>query len=310
MTGWTAPTTVHGATNPGFSVTPELPAEQVDRQLNYWDLLLTPGTTKRLTLRLQNTTTRTQRFDLAVNRATTNVNGVIDYSVHGAKAPTSLPADLETLVSVPRTVRVAGYAVRRIHLTLNVPATAYDGVLLAGVRVTATAAADQATRTAYVVGLQVRTRPAATLAPRLSLSRATAAKVGSGSVVTAHLTNDQAAILEGLQVTARLTRTDSEAQVMRLTRDQLRLAPNSTLALPLNTSPQALPDGRYRLSVTAHTETKRWRFNKTFTVRAARHVTTGPHRVLKLSPWWFAGLVLIASGLAIAAGWLILHRHH
>jgi len=82
------------AENLNYTVSADLPKNQLNSKVSYFDLKVTPGQTQDLTIQIKNSDNAAHKYVVTPNRATTNDNGVIDYSQSKAKADASLKFDI------------------------------------------------------------------------------------------------------------------------------------------------------------------------------------------------------------------------
>ena len=68
-----------------FSVNPVLPENQIGES-GYFNLQMSPGQSQTLTITLKNTTDKTVVVEEEIASATTNINGVVEYSPNKIKA--------------------------------------------------------------------------------------------------------------------------------------------------------------------------------------------------------------------------------
>lgn len=301
------------ATTTNFGVKAQLPANQVNAKVHYYDLLVSPNTTQTLKLQVQNTSTGTQRFEISTNRASTTSDGQLNFNQHGLAQPKSLTYNIEALMPKPRVISIAPRTTRTIALKLTAPKTSWSGVLLGAVHV---AQLDTTTRVAYNIGLQLRaTQTLPTQAPQLQFNGVTTKIRAIGDTISALLENPAPRIQNHLTLQANVYRLKTGKLVMKRQLSQASLAPNSVMAFAVNQVPKSLVNGKYKLTITANNDTKTWHFAKTFTIvqpvikTKATTSTTLPK--LRQLPAWLIG-ILIAVILALGSMiyWLAFKKRH
>lgn len=303
------------AASPNFTVKTELPSNQLDPNVHYFDLLVQPGSTQDLTLLLQNTDTGSHRFRISPNRATTSAAGQIDYSQHAASSPAGLAVDIETLLSKPKTVTVAPRSTKRVHVQLQVPKTAWSGILLGGIRIEKldhTTGETQAgvgitNQVSVTVAVQLQaTKTLPALTPQLQFHGVKTKLTTAGALVFAKLENPLPAIMHDITVTAAITQAGHSKARLKTTQSALNLAPNSTFALALNTTAKALPAGKYHLDLTATNGQQHWTFGHDFTIQkapleAAKQANQPAVTKHQSLPAWFVALLLAILAALIGA---------
>ncbi|MDO7485253.1 DUF916 domain-containing protein [Peribacillus frigoritolerans] len=68
-----------------YSVKANIPKNQINEKLTYFDLKMAPGSKQTISLSVKNTSSEEKRIMIEPNTAITNQNGVIDYSKSGHK---------------------------------------------------------------------------------------------------------------------------------------------------------------------------------------------------------------------------------
>lgn len=309
---------VHAA-SVNFRVAPEIPKNQITKNLGYFDLLVTPGSTQALAIRIQNTASGSHRYLVQTNRAGTGQDGNTNYSEHGQTPTKSLAVNIESLMPKPHTYTVDPHTTRTIKLRLTAPKTAWAGILLGGIDVTQidygankASGAATSTRPAYTIGLQIQaTKQLQAYTPQLQFNGPKIKTTSSGTTVSALIENTAPVLQTGLRVSAKVTAAASNKTVLTKTISSIKMAPNSEMAFPLAQTPANLKPGKYHLTLKAKNGDQSWHFADEFTVdQTVMKTKTTAKQVVKSSPLppWVSGiLVVIASGL-IYSIWYLLRR--
>lgn len=290
-----------------FQVSPEFPSNQINKKLNYYNLLVAPGSTQKISFLIINSDSGSHKYHVSVNRAGTSSDGDTSYNLHGVKPTQSLKVNIESLFPKPRNYTVDPHSTRRINLTLKAPSEAWDGILLGGLRVQQVdnninnqADVGLKSQAAYTVGIQLQasaTLPADT--PALRSNGTKVATNASGTMVSALLENPDPYLQTGLFVSARVYHKNTKV----LSQDMagIKLAPNAQMAFHLTKSPKDLKAGRYHLVVDAHNGDQQWHFEDWFTVTKPVIKTKQPsaetHPLNKFPQWLVAILIAIVLAL-------------
>lgn len=302
---------VHAA-SVNFQVAPEIPKNQIDKRLEYYDLLVTPRTTQNLTFLIQNTDSGSHKFAVSVNRAGTSPDGNTSYSEHGVKPTSSLKVNIESLFPKPHTYTVDPHSTRRISLKLKAPKEAWSGILLGALNVqkvdqdaSTNGTVGITSRPGYAIGIQLQaTKTLPTYTPELQFNGAQVATNASGSNVSALLENPAPILQTGLHVSAQVLRNNKKVLSQEIA--GIKLAPNAQMAFPLTKTTTSLKSGTYHLVVNAQNGEHKWHFEDNFTVvnpvmkskteTKAKQAHDGPF------PSW---LVAVMIAIVSALGWYI-----
>lgn len=84
MRAWAEPSNTNSSATidnaNAYTVTPVFGATQNNKTSNFFDMTLTPKQKDTFKLTITNTTPNSQKFKVQVNTATTNSNGIVDYT--------------------------------------------------------------------------------------------------------------------------------------------------------------------------------------------------------------------------------------
>lgn len=302
-----------------YRVAIQQPSNQIDHSLGYFALRVAPNTAQQLTITITNQDARAHRYLLAINRATTNANGAIDYTNHANQPRAGLAADLAQMATVPASVTVPAKATQTVPIRLHTPPTHFAGLVLGGLQVqevsTAAAASGQGVQLhnqfAYVIGIALQEDASyAALKPQLVLRGIKAQLHNDHNSITINLANLKPNLIHQLKLAAIITKQGHAKPVLTSTKANMTMAPNSTFAYPLSTQNQPLQAGHYRLQLTASASGGKyqWHFTKAFTITnaRARRLNQAAVDLKRPAPPWglylmlgaVLGLLLIAIFLA------------
>lgn len=261
-----------------FSVAAQLPSNQADPNVSYFSLKVAPGQTQELKLVINNTDQTAHRYRIAVDRATTNTNGEIDYTKHHQPRAKSLAADIETMAPKPFVVKVPAQQKQTVSVKLTIPQTPWRGLVLGGIQVTEldTPQAPKpkkgltmANEYAYVVGLALQeSGNYAGITPKLALKSVAAHQLNYRNTITATLENITPTPIHQLKLKVKITKAGAKQTYIRYEKADMAMAPNSTFAFPISTNNTPLVAGHYHMDMQATTATQKFHFVKAFTITA------------------------------------------
>lgn len=308
------------AENLNYTVSADLPKNQLNSKVSYFDLKVTPGQTQDLTIQIKNSDNAAHKYVVTPNRATTNDNGVIDYSQSKAKADASLKFDIKSALSQSQTVEVPAKATKAVTFKLKVPKKGFTGIALGGINVVQETAASKnktsgmtiENQYAYVIGLQLQEEAKVTAEPNMKLLGVKAKQVNYRNYVTANLQNTAPVIMHGLKIKSYVTNVGSNKKITTTDKENLAMAPNSNFNYAIGDGNQALKAGNYTLHLTATAEKgkHKWQFTRNFTISEQKAKELNKTAVgQEKQPnyfWWFVGLGVIILALLGLVIWLIL----
>lgn len=313
------------AENLNYTVSADLPENQLNSKVSYFDLKVTPGQTQDLTIQIKNSDNSAHKYVVTPNRATTNDNGVIDYSQSKAKADQSLKFDIKSALSESQTVEVPAKTTKAVTFKLKVPKKGFSGVALGGINVVQETTASKKKSSgmtienqyAYVIGLQLQEEEKVTAKPKMKLLGVKAKQLNYRNYVTANLQNTQPVIMHGLKVKSYVTAVNSSKKLVTTDKENLAMAPNSNFNFAIGDGTKPLKAGKYTLHLTATAEKGKykWSFTRNFTISEQKAKELNKTAVgQEKQPnyfWWFIGLGAIIVALLGLVIWLLLkNRRH
>ncbi|CAM3039803.1 DUF916 and DUF3324 domain-containing protein [Lactiplantibacillus plajomi] len=306
------------ADNLNYTVKAELPSNQVNQDVSYFDLKVKPGQRQNLTVTITNNDKRDHQYTVSPNLAVTNDNGVIDYSQSKAKADSSLKFNVKSALSGKQTVTVAAKSSKRVTVKLTVPAKRFSGTALGGINVVQAKTSQRKKQSgmaidnqyAYVLGVQLRENVTSKSKPRMKLHQIKAAQLNYRNYVTANLQNDQPAIMHNLKINSYITKRGGKKQLMVTKKDNLAMAPNSNFNFAMGDGEAPLKAGKYTLHLKAKADEGHWQFTRDFTISSKDadqlNETAVGDQAQPNYFWWFVALGVIIIALLAVVIWLVL----
>ncbi|MBS7577358.1 MULTISPECIES: DUF916 and DUF3324 domain-containing protein [unclassified Enterococcus] len=313
-----------------YSVTPVIPDNQIDKSKTYYDLLMSPGQSQTVEVQLRNDTENDLVIENSINSATTNLNGVVEYSDNNIKTDSSLKYNLKDLATVESEVTIPKKSSIILPIKLMMPNEKFDGIIAGGITFkekpsdeTTTASSDGrgvAIKNEYSYAVAVLLRQnEKQLAPELKLLDASAGQVNSRNVINAKFQNSKAAYLNQLKLENKITKKGSRKVLFSSEAEQLQMAPNSNFSYPISLNGEKLEAGVYTLNTVAYSgksdtgqyEVKnsegdiekyqyKWEFTKDFKIEASEAKELNSNDVsIERDFTWLYLLIIILIALVI-----------
>ncbi|RZI49393.1 WxL protein host-binding domain-containing protein [Lactococcus kimchii] len=314
-----------------FSVDPAIPSNQVGKS-SYFDLLLKPGQTQDLTVVLGNSTDKTVTVEQSVASATTNINGVVEYSPNAIKPDTTLKYNLVDYVKAPKEIVLKPKSTQAVTVQVTMPNESFSGVIAGGLTYaekdsdSANSAKNKGisikNKYAFVVGLLMQ-QGATKVAPDLKLLKVAPGLVNYRNVINVGLQNPKAGYLNQMYVNAEIKGLTNKSLDYKVNKESMQMAPNSNFNYPLAIGEgKKLEAGKYRLTMTVYGQKDaekgqysmkdstgalqkfdyRWQFTQDFTITAAKAKALNAKDVTikheKVFPWMLViGLLILLLAL-------------
>lgn len=272
LLGFVFISSVHADNNVQFSVVPELPQNQSQKDQSYFDLRMAPGQKQTIYVDLKNTAQVESQFKIRINQAYTNHAGFIDYGQSKQGVDASFPYQLSEIVHAPKTIKVAGQSSAQIPIEINMPDKEYAGQILAGIQVLKMNEKQEGgihNEFGYIVGLKL-TENDEPVTRKLELIKVKPAVSFAKTSVVAQLRNPTMDAMGHLKYQAKVIDRHSGKTVRQVKYDKnMQMAPNSTYNFAIDWAGKDLRAGKYLLDLKVQdAKDNHWHFKKNFVITA------------------------------------------
>lgn len=260
-----------------YSVSANIPEDQENKNVSYFDLVEEPNKERDISIHLANVGQKEGIFQVEVNNAATNSNGVIDYNQNSFKKDASAKYTVSDVLT-PKSQEVALKAgeAKDVSFHVKMPKESFNGIILGGIHVTkkdnqSDKVAGTAIRNkyAYVIGVELRNNKNK-VTPDLKLKAVKPGLQNSYATIFANLQNPTATIISKVNVNAVITKKGSDKSLYMEKKENLSVAPNTNFNFPIGLEKKKMDAGSYTLAmdVTEGNTQKKWHLQKDFTIKA------------------------------------------
>lgn len=296
----------------GFSVRAIIPKNQIDPMKSYFDLKMKPGQKQVIKIQVFNSSTQEETIEMDVTFATTNGNGLIDYSETDSKRKDeSLTFPLTEIAKTEnREIVIPAGKSKIVPVTISLPKQKFDGVILGAAHFkkklketnkNSTSGVEIKNQFAYVVGIKL-TETTEEVFPDLHLKYIKPKLINYRTAVVANIQNSEAVIVEDMDVTAEIYKKGSTTLLYSTDKKELNMAPNSNFEYPIDLKNDPLKPGTYRLKMKAIIGTQIWEWDEDFTIgKVANNLNEKALGLNKSYLWWYigGGMILLLALLFI-----------
>lgn len=255
--------------SPLFSVQAVLPENQIKSEVSYFDLAMEPGKHQVVEVELINSGTSDLTILMEANKAATNSNGIIDYSLSDQKNDASLLIDFSKIVSIKNEVTISAGERMRVPVSIELPDKKFDGILLGALSFTEKVDKESqnqiSNRYAYSIAM-ILSQNKMEVQPNLNLSKIFASQTNLRNVIKANLQNDQSIIVPNLEIETSIYRKNATKPLVQQKSENLRMAPNSNFDYSIGTNNKPLEAGNYRMEMKAKSNENEWTWSEEFTI--------------------------------------------
>lgn len=254
----------------GYNIQAVIPGNQVDKKNTFFDLRMKPGQKQTLTVMVNNTSSQDTTYKVEINQAYTNNQGFIDYNDPKESKKNNYPYKIADIIKTDPTITVPANSTKKLALLVSMPAKAYDGQILAAVKVTKNGTEKTSgvgTTYGYLLGIKLTENSKTVKRDVKLLKVAPAVSFGKTSVV-ATLENPTMDAIGHLVYNAVVTDTKTGKVVRKVNyNNNMQLAPNSKYNFAIDWKNQEIIPGKYNLKLTISDALgNKWKFNKNFTI--------------------------------------------
>lgn len=262
-----------------FSVTTNIPVNQIDKSKTFFDLKMSPGQKQDITVTLKNETNKAVTVEIGINSAKTNSNGVIEYGNNDISTDSSLKYPLTALIKGPTSIVLPANQSQKVTFNIVMPGKSFDGIILGGlhfqqktsevVAAPTTQGASVQNEFAYAVAVVLKETDAEIL-PHLNLVKVKAGQYNHQNVINATIQNDHAAILSDVEVKADIYAKNGTEPVYSSVKNKMQIAPNTTWNYPISLNGTQMKPGKYKIDMvvsgTSNNQKKTWHFTEEFDI--------------------------------------------
>ncbi|MGF9853134.1 DUF916 and DUF3324 domain-containing protein [Bacillus paramobilis] len=259
-----------------YSIEANIPENQIDKKLTYFDLKMEPRQKQTISLTLRNYSDEVSTFSIEPHTAATNRNGVIDYSKKLVKKDSSMKYSFEELITGETKHTLQPKEEKKVEFTIQMPKESYDGIILGGFYIHKEANKEGKEEKkslqikndySYVIGVRL-TETSKEVESDLQLKEIKPNLENYRTVVTANLQNTEAVIVSGLSVDAKVYKKGSKSVLHETKKDGMSMAPNSNFDFAINWGNQELKPGKYHLKLAAKDKMDRtWELENDFEIK-------------------------------------------
>lgn len=297
----------------GFYVSAELPANQIDKNVSYFDLKMKPSQEQTVKVKIFNSKDEDMDVSIYAANASSNANGLIEYTQKDIQDDSlkypfeSIAEPEEDMITVP----AGGSKVTKIKLKM--PKKEYDGIVLGGLVFKEKTEKDKKDKVPSDEALSINNVLSYALAVKLSendnyedinldLTDVEAQVVNYEPVVTHYIKNDAAALSTKMSMTISVADVDTGKTVATSENDNVSIAPDSVMPYSLKLKDTELKEGNYVSKVSIIYKNNKGKdetveFEKEFSVSAEHAKAANDYNsVQETMPVWAK---IIIAGIAI-----------
>lgn len=252
----------------GYHIYADLPGNQIGDKDSFFNLRMTPGQKQTIEFVVANTSPKDLKFKIELNQAYTNNQGFIDYSEDNKTYNLKDKFKIDKIASSTKEVTVPKQSNKKIPIQISMPAEAFKGEILAGIKVTKVSEEQTgiSNQYGYILGLRL-TEQDDELKREVQLKKITPAVSFGKTSVVVELLNPQMESYGKLDYKVEIKDDKSGKRVKTKSYKELQMAPNSLYKFAIDWDGEKLVPGDYRMKLTINDKkNNQWVFDKRFTI--------------------------------------------
>lgn len=315
----------------GFSVVPVIPSTQIDPSLGYYYLKTEPSKEQTFEVKLSSQKKEKQQIQLLVQDAYTGANGGLTYGINGEKEfkqdETLVNPTSEIVTPVTEVIELEPGEEKVVTFKVTPPKESYEGVKIGRLVFKSSEKDKSETQEAiieeyqYAISIVLSENGDEYIngnLQELTLNEVKPTIKRGKRLVTANLQNPEPKRLMNLDMSATVTKKNSDKVIKETVIPDFQFAPNSNVDLEIDWGLSELAAGEYTLNISTHNSYDDIHLTKDFRITGEQAKKLNKESAFKIkTPTWvkviaiFNGvLVVIISTTVILRNkkWLTLSR--
>lgn len=257
-------------TNIDFSAKPVITSSQIGENDSYFNLRSIPGKVEDLPIKIMNHSKETTKYIVNINSATTNMNGIVDYTKPDVKQVETKHPFSSLIEDKEQVISIAGGEEKIVSVHLTMPKTSFDGVILGGIVVSKKI--DETTESKnmiknefqYAIAVQLSENDKE-ISSKLEGGATQLTQINKRNAVQMSIKNPQPKLMKQVEGTFTIKRKNQHDVLVKETRKEMSFAPNSAFTLFTMLNDKVQP-GEYTYTINLTNQEGEWTFSEDFVV--------------------------------------------
>lgn len=290
-----------------YSVSPLFSEHQSEGVGNFFDIKWTPSTKDVFSIKITNNTNKEQMYNVEVNKARTNKNGIVDYSDNTTEEKT-VPYPLTKMINLSKEVKVPANSSENVTGSIVFPKEDFNGILMAGIHISEKKTEDSQSNVsnsvAYNIPFVVRGNNDKRPVPILDLTQVKVEKFSSETYsLDALLENKGPNLMKDVKFISEI-KDESGKSILKEER-QLDITPETSFAYPIKL-PATIKAGKYTLTLNVkHNDINKWKFSGNFEITKQDMKKIKEASPEKTSKWMLYGISIVVVLILLIGGLVV-----
>lgn len=276
---------------------------QYNKNVTYYDLSMPSATKEVLKVKMENTSSQEIVLDIDVDKATTNINGVVEYKNSNKNKSKNMDYDIRELVNIKESkITLAVGESKIIDIEITSPKKEFNGVIAGGINVVEKASSDEKdgggsmaikNQYGYTIAMILHGKNEKNT-NNVTSSKPTLEKINGRINFIMPIENNSPQFLNKVEVTGDIYDVkDSGKPVYTVSKTNAQMAPNSVYNFPISTKEEAMKTGKYKVVLKVTSKKQQWEFKEMITVSNDLKEKINEHAVIKEHKWSTLSILLV-----------------
>lgn len=288
-----------------FSVKPQITSSQIGDNDSYFNLRSVSDKKETLPIKITNHSQTEVTYIVNVNTATTNMNGIIDYSQQNVKLIETEYQLANLVEKQEQTVSIPGGAEKIVDIDLTMPKNSFEGVILGGIIVAKKQNEQNEAKNTiknefqYAIAVQLSNNDKK-VKSELTGEKVELTQINKRNAVQMTIKNPQPKLLKQVEGTFTIKKKGQNTAIVEEKRSAMSIAPNSEFSLftMLN---DKFKSGEYTYTINLKNTEGDWTFSQDFSIKQKQASDLNKTSVDQ-TPKQFSWLLIVAiMGIIILA---------
>ncbi|ALS02382.1 hypothetical protein ATZ33_13595 [Enterococcus silesiacus] len=265
-----SPTIAKAEESIDFTVKPQITGSQIGDNNSYFNLRTSSEKKEELPIKITNYANKTSEYIVSVNSATTNMNGIVDYSQPSVKSIESKQQFSDLVEKREQTISIASGEEKVIYIALTAPKNSFDGVILGGITIAKKQDDKDDSKKMiknefqYAIAVQLSENDQ-DITPNLQGGPVQLTQINKRNAVQMLVKNPQPKVMKQVEGTFTITKKGQKTAIVQEKRNGMSFAPNSEFSLftMLN---DKFKSGEYTYTIKLVNAEGTWTFSEDFSI--------------------------------------------
>ncbi|PQF25757.1 DUF916 and DUF3324 domain-containing protein [Enterococcus mundtii] len=256
-----------------FLVSTQLPDNQINKQVSYFDLQMEPKQEQTLHLKIENISDQTITLETSLYQGNTNSIGVIEYDKSIKGLANNAQVNIEDLAKIAENkIKISPKQTHELQVKIKMPEKELSGITIGAIRVVQNNEENKEgniqNNFAREVGLVLQSSDPEKIPSELKFLDAQAEQVNARNVFTEKIQNPKPKLVRLTNLKAVISKEGNQEVIYQANQQEGSIAPNTVLNYRIPLDGKSLLPGAYVATFEADEGAQHWKLTRRFTIKS------------------------------------------